>query len=53
MERDSRSNPKPSILAMAPHPWDNHWLSRQQLLTRLAQRGWPVLYSHGPLNWWS
>ncbi|MBF0191187.1 MAG: glycosyltransferase [Magnetococcales bacterium] len=52
MERDSRPNPKPPILAFAPHPWDNHWLSRQQLLSRLARRGWPVLYSHGPLNWW-
>ncbi|MBF0212785.1 MAG: glycosyltransferase [Magnetococcales bacterium] len=53
MEPDSRRNPKPPILALAPHPWDNHWLSRQQLLSRLSSRGWPVTYSHGPLNWWS
>ncbi len=52
MISDSRRKAKPAILAFAPHPWDNHWLSRQQLLTRLAQRGWPVLYSFGPLNWW-
>ncbi|MBF0294843.1 MAG: glycosyltransferase [Magnetococcales bacterium] len=52
MADDSRRNAPPPILAFAPHPWDNHWLSRQQLLTRLAQRGWPVLYSYGPLHWW-
>ncbi|MBF0181247.1 MAG: glycosyltransferase [Magnetococcales bacterium] len=52
MADDSRRKTPPPILAFAPHPWDNHWLSRQQLLTRLAQRGWPVLYSHGPLHWW-
>lgn len=52
MFSDSKRKTKPSILAFAPHPWDNHWLSRQQLLTRLAQRGWPVTYSYGPLNWW-
>lgn len=43
---------RPPILAFAPHPWWNHWLSRQQLLSRLGERGWPILYSHGPLSWW-
>lgn len=45
-------NARPPILAFAPHPWWNHWLSRQQLLSRLGQRGWPVIYSFGPLNVW-
>ncbi len=44
---------RPPIIALAPHPWWNHWLSRQQLLSRLGERGWPVLYSFGPLNLWS
>ncbi|MBF0107937.1 MAG: hypothetical protein HQL76_02005 [Magnetococcales bacterium] len=44
--------PLPPILAFAPHPWWNHWLSRQQLLSRLGQRGWNVIYSFGPLNVW-
>ncbi|NGZ06459.1 MAG: glycosyltransferase family 1 protein [Magnetococcales bacterium] len=52
MEFDAPTH-HPQILAFAPHPWDNHWLSRQQLLSRLAQRGWPVIYSHGPMHWWS
>ncbi|MEO5345954.1 MAG: glycosyltransferase [Magnetococcus sp. YQC-9] len=52
MSNDSRRSPKPVILALAPHPWDTHWLSRQQLLSRLAERGWPVIYSPGPHDWW-
>ncbi|MBF0132824.1 MAG: hypothetical protein HQL75_09600 [Magnetococcales bacterium] len=43
---------RPPILAFAPHPWWNHWLSRQQLLSRLGKRGWPIIYSFGPLNVW-
>ncbi|MBF0422579.1 MAG: glycosyltransferase [Magnetococcales bacterium] len=46
------AQPLPPILAFAPHPWWNHWLSRQQLLSRLGQRGWTVIYSFGPLNVW-
>ncbi|MBF0193014.1 MAG: hypothetical protein HQL71_00590 [Magnetococcales bacterium] len=42
----------PSIIALAPHAWWNHWLSRQQLLSRMGQRGWPVVYSFGPVNFW-
>ncbi|MBF0163697.1 MAG: glycosyltransferase [Magnetococcales bacterium] len=53
MQSDSRRRPKPVILALAPHSWDTHWLSRQQLLSRLARRGWPVIYASGPLDWWS
>ncbi|MBF0448240.1 MAG: glycosyltransferase [Magnetococcales bacterium] len=43
---------RPPIIAFAPHPWWSHWLSRQQLLTRLGQRGWPIIYSFGPLDFW-
>nr|CRH08047.1 Putative GT4 [Candidatus Magnetococcus massalia] len=43
---------RPSILALAPHGWNDRWLSRQQLMTRLGQRQWPVLYSYGPLSVW-
>ncbi|MBF0283440.1 MAG: glycosyltransferase [Magnetococcales bacterium] len=42
----------PPILALAPHAWDDRWLSRQQLLSRLAARGWPVWFSFGPLKPW-
>jgi glycosyltransferase involved in cell wall biosynthesis len=43
---------RPPIIALAPHAWWNHWLSRQQLLSRLGERGWPVIYSFGPPNFW-
>ncbi|MBF0455835.1 MAG: glycosyltransferase [Magnetococcales bacterium] len=43
---------RPPLIALAPHPWWNHWLSRQQLLSRLGERGWPILYSFGPLSVW-
>lgn len=41
------------IIAFAPHPWhEPEWMNRQQLLTRLGKRGWPVVYSNGSLNIW-
>ncbi|MBF0142370.1 MAG: hypothetical protein HQL59_02795 [Magnetococcales bacterium] len=43
---------RPVIIAFAPHSWEDRWLSRQQLLSRLGRRGWPVIYSHGPLSLW-
>lgn len=30
-------------------PW---WIDRHYLLGGLAQRGWPVLWSTGPMNLW-
>lgn len=30
-------------------PW---WVDRQHLVSRLAARGWPVVYSQGPLSVW-
>lgn len=42
----------PTLVALAPHAWNDRWLSRQHLLSRLARRGWSVVYSHGPWCWW-
>lgn len=45
-------NPRP-IVAFAHHPWQEpEWMSRQQILSRLAKRGWPVAYSSGTLDMW-
>ena len=42
------------IIAFAPHPWEeNQWMNRQHILSRLAERGWPVFYCTGALDWWS
>jgi glycosyltransferase involved in cell wall biosynthesis len=43
---------KPAVLAFAPGRWDGLWMNRQQLLSRLARRGWPVTYSTGALTVW-
>ncbi len=43
---------KPAILAFAPDDWCGRRLNRQHILTRLAARGWPVLYSNGALSVW-
>jgi glycosyltransferase involved in cell wall biosynthesis len=43
---------KPHIFAFAPNAWRGPWMNRQQLLSRLARRGWPVTYSTGPLASW-
>ncbi len=41
------------IVAFAGHPWvEPEWMNRQQLLSRLGKRGWPIAYSFGPLDWW-
>jgi glycosyltransferase involved in cell wall biosynthesis len=43
---------KPDIFAFAPNAWRGPWMNRQQILSRLARRGWPVTYSTGPLTSW-
>lgn len=43
---------KPPIIALAPNGWNGPWMNRQQLLSRLANRGWPVTYSNGALSLW-
>ncbi len=40
------------IIALAPNDWLTPWVGRQQLLSRLASRGWIVAYSSGPLSIW-
>ncbi len=42
----------PAIYAFATNTWDGPWMNRQQLLSRLARRGWPVIYSTGALSVW-
>jgi glycosyltransferase involved in cell wall biosynthesis len=45
--------PKVPIIAFAHHPWNEpQWMNRQQLLSRLGKRGWPVVYSTGALDIW-
>ena len=43
---------RPPIIALARIPWVGTWMNRQQLLSRLASRGWPVVYSNGALSIW-
>jgi glycosyltransferase involved in cell wall biosynthesis len=40
------------IIALAPTVWSGRRLGRQQVLSRLADRGWPVAYSNGALWMW-
>jgi glycosyltransferase involved in cell wall biosynthesis len=39
------------ILALAPNFWDDQWMNRQQILSRLAKHH-DVLYSNGPWSAW-
>ena len=41
-----------SILALSANDWTGPWMNRQQLLSRLARRGWVVVYDNGPLSIW-
>ncbi len=40
------------IFAFAPDEWTGRRLNRQHILSRLASRGWPVVYSIGALSVW-
>ena len=43
----------PQIFAFASNEWHTPWwMARQHLFTRLARRGWPVVYSTGPQSLW-
>ncbi len=48
----TRQAARPAVLAFAPSGWDGLWMNWQQLLSRLAARGWPVTYSTGALSTW-
>ena len=39
------------IVAFSSTWWDGVWMNRQQLLTRLALRGHPVVYSNGTVHY--
>lgn len=44
---------RPAIVALATNDWHRPWWQdRQHLLARLAGRGWPVVFSNGPLDLW-
>ena len=45
-------NTKQPLICLAPAPWDGPWGTWNQILSRLAERGWPVIYSNGPLDIW-
>lgn len=47
-----RATDVPAILAMAPNDWEGQWMNRQQLLSRLADRGMRVVYSTGLWHGW-
>lgn len=41
------------VVAFAHDQWvEPEWMNRQQLLSRLGKRGWPIAYSFGVLDWW-
>lgn len=41
-----------ALIALASNDWRTNWMNRQQILSRLAQRGWQVIYSTGvPWIW--
>lgn len=42
----------PQIYALSVNRWDQQWMNRQHLLSRLGARGWPVVYSSGALWIW-
>ena len=43
--------PRFRVLALAPNFWDDSWMNRQQILSRLA-KDHEVLYSNGPWSVW-
>jgi glycosyltransferase involved in cell wall biosynthesis len=43
---------RPTIMAFAPNAWQGPRMNRQHILSRLAERGWPVHYSTGALSVW-
>ena len=43
---------RPPIIAFDSNDWFGSMSNRQQLLGRLARRGWPVVYSSGALSLW-
>ncbi len=44
--------PRLPVIALAPNAWAGRRVNRQHILSRLAARGWPVIYSTGALSVW-
>lgn len=40
------------VVAFALDDWNDLWMSRQQILSRLGKRGWFVIYNNGALSLW-
>jgi hypothetical protein len=40
------------IIGFDDNAWVGAWMNRQELLSRLAARGWPTIYSNSPLSIW-
>jgi len=43
---------RPPILAFGVNAFDGYWQTRQHILSRLAQRGWPVGYTTPAMSIW-
>ncbi|MBL4800461.1 MAG: glycosyltransferase [Emcibacter sp.] len=43
----SQENIKLPIIALDHTLWQGNWMNRQHILSRLGERGWPVIYSNG------
>lgn len=52
MARTGNESMLPPVVAFSPNRWDEPWTSRHRIATGLAARGWPLLYSSGPLSTW-
>jgi hypothetical protein len=55
MRRGSAQRPaatRPAIIGFTPNPWSNGWSSRARIMSGLADRGWPMLYSSGASTVW-
>jgi glycosyltransferase involved in cell wall biosynthesis len=48
----SEASPLPPVVVYSPNRWDEPWCSRHRIATGLAERGWPTLYTSGPLSFW-
>lgn len=43
---------RPTLVIYSTTPWDGLWRPRREYAEQLAQRGWTVLYTNGPLSIW-
>lgn len=50
-DRTNRAE-RPTLLALDQNDWFGIWMNRQQILTRMAARGWPVVFSNGRPSIW-